>query len=434
MKPEISYLITLADSLSDRGTFYRRCLLGIIPVKILSGLQNKSPLGRFANSYVWDDYVAAMMANKLLIKELKETRHWDSADIADAVAHHSLHVGPRYTLNDDRAVHFGNKKIMRNYNEAGLTAHNYHWIPSSNLKLSFRRNLVATLNSMRQRLLNDDETYAITDDQKKRTLIIEWTGANDLLVANASPSMEAVDKAIAARMENIRQLIAHGYRHFMLFNVPNFLLTPRYRNKSEQERKLVNDCCIYFNKKLTEACTLLTSEMKTKYSDCSILEFDVNDILTQGYKNPEAYGLDATKVGEPYIKSSDFDIKKTSSKAHVFWDSLHFTSYIHFLVGEKVYSTIEKHFSFCESSGSKEESQSLPVKNQTMTTRQWVGGGLLATSAAVVGLNQLGVPSKTIAAGVGLAAFGLFATKAIERLMPKVQKDKALIPCKAMEL
>lgn len=426
MKPEISYVITLGDSLSDRGTFYRRYLFGIIPLKNLSGLQNKSPLGRFANSYVWDDYVSAMMANKLLIRELKEKHRWDSSDIADAVLHRSPHLGPRYTLTNDRAVHFGNRKIMRNYNEAGLTSHNYHGIPSSNLKLSFRRNLVATLHTMRQRLLNDDEAHAITADQKKRTLIIEWTGANDLLVANEFPSRGAVDKAIEARMENMRHLIASGYRHFMILNVPNFLLTPRYRNKSEAERALVNDCCIYFNKKLTEACVLLASE----YPDCSIREFDVNDILTLGYKNPEAYGLEASKVSEAYIKSSDFDIKKSSAKGYVFWDSLHFTSYIHTLVGERVYAMIEKHFSFCETPIPKEENLSLPTKQTTVTTPLWIGGGLLATSAVAVGLHKLGVSPKVIAAGAGLAAFGLFATKAFERVMPTSQKDTA--PSKAM--
>lgn len=418
MKPEISYLITLGDSLSDRGTFYHRHLMGIIPLNRLSGLHKKSPLGRFADGYVWGDFVSAMMANKSQIRALKETRHWDSTDIADAVLHNSPHVKPKYSLSNDRAVHYGNRMIMRNYNEAGLTAHNYHWTPSLSLKLSFRRNLVSTLNIMRQRLLDDDQAYAITDEQKKRTLIIEWTGANDLLVANTHPSREAVDKAIEARMQNMRQLIASGYRHFMIFNVPNFLLTPRYRHKSEQERALVNDCCTYFNEKLTEACSMLASENPT----CSIHEFDVNDILTQGYKHPEDYHLNAETVGEAYIKSSDF-VNKKSAKGYVFWDSLHFTSYIHSMVGEKVYSTIEKHFSFCESFKSTEETQQRVIEKPSTHMKSWVAGGLLATSAMAIGLHKGGVPSKAIAAGVGLAAFGLFAAKGIQRLMPSAPKE-----------
>lgn len=417
MKPEISYVITLGDSLSDRGTFYHRQVMGFIPLNRLSGLHKKSPLGRFTDGYVWGDYVSAMMVNKSQIKALKETRNWDSTDIADAVLHGSPHVKPHYTLSNHRAVHYRNKMIMRNYNEAGLTSHDYHWTPSSSLKLSFRRNLVSTLNIMRQRLLDDDEAHAITDDQKKRTLIIEWTGANDLLVANQQPSREAVDKAIEARMHNIQQLIEAGYRHFMIFNIPNFLLTPRYRDKNEQERALVNDCCTYFNRQLSEACSRLASE----HPECSMHEFDVNELLTRGYEHPEEFRLDAEKVRESYLRSSDF-MNKKSPKGFVFWDSLHFTSYVHRLLGVKVYSTIEKHFSFCETIETKEE-RAQPITPKTSTYMQpWFAKGMIATSAMAIGLHKLGVPTKAIAAGVGLAAFGLFASKNISRFMPLAAK------------
>ncbi len=72
MKPtKISFVISMGDSLSDRGTFYNhRNLLGCVPVRTL--LQHTPPYGRFTNGFVWGDYIGAMIANELLIRELKE--------------------------------------------------------------------------------------------------------------------------------------------------------------------------------------------------------------------------------------------------------------------------------------------------------------------------------------------------------------------------
>ena len=98
MKPRtISYLITMGDSLSDRGTFYQRYLFGLIPVKMLSSSPKGSSAGRFTNGFVWSDHVSAMIANEFVIKELKAEYHLDSADIADGIINKSSRV--KHSLN-----------------------------------------------------------------------------------------------------------------------------------------------------------------------------------------------------------------------------------------------------------------------------------------------------------------------------------------------
>lgn len=96
-KTVITDVITEGDSLSDRGTMYRRWLLWFIPMKWLSGLSGRSPLGRFTNAHTWDDHLSAMFANEFTIQEAKRTGfknrpYLDSADVADAVLSHDLRI------------------------------------------------------------------------------------------------------------------------------------------------------------------------------------------------------------------------------------------------------------------------------------------------------------------------------------------------------
>lgn len=405
MKPSKSrFILTIGDSLSDRGTFYNRYLLGLYPMKKLGGLQDKSPYGRYTNGFVWSDYLSAMIANEFIIKDLKEKHHMDTTDIADAVINQSLpkEYSPKtaYTLNNDKAVTYQGHNILRSYNEAGLTAHDYHWIPSTNAKLFLRRNLVSTLGHMRKKLIEDDIKQAVTAEQKAQTLVLDWSGANDLLVANERPTHDIVDKAIQARIKNIEELIKQGYRKFVLFNLPDLFLTPRYKKRSEEELNNAHECSVYFNLKLTEVCQKLAELHK---EDCSIEEFNVNELFVEGAEHPEKYGLDPAKTNMPYIKSKHYETKEP--KGYTFWDDLHFTAHIHALMGERFFNKIAQDFDFTPPEHATKQPKT------TFSNGQLVAG-VLGTAAAVVGLNQLGVSTKTTAAvGIGLITLGMFAPR-----------------------
>ena len=66
---------------------------------------------------------------------------------------------------------------------------------------------------------------------KIKTLVIEWSGANDLITVNLHPNIKTAQRAVNARIENIEKLIEQGYQHFVLINLSDLSLTPRYQNK-----------------------------------------------------------------------------------------------------------------------------------------------------------------------------------------------------------
>ena len=128
---------------------------------------------------------------------------------------------------------------------------------------------------MRDQLLNYDKQHHISNEQKAETLIMEWSGANDLVTVNAEPSIAEADRAIAARIDNVKKLIAAGYRNFVLFNLPNLSLTPRYQALSKEAQDNAKKCTDYFNEQLKKACEQLNED----YPHCSIDPFDINTIM-----------------------------------------------------------------------------------------------------------------------------------------------------------
>ncbi len=430
MKPcKISYFVTMGDSLSDRGTFYHRYLFGFIPLKRLSHLHEASPKGRFTNGFVWSDHVCAMLANESIIDELMKKRHLDSTDIADGIINHDPYiehlVRQSYTLSDHQSIAYQGQDYVRNYNEAGTTAHDYHWTSGKNASQLLCRNLVSTLSDMRHKLLKHDETHQISGKQKAETLVIEWTGSNDFLLVDERPSKIQADKAIANRVENIKQLMQHGYRHFALLDLPDISLTPRYQQMSEEERINAHRCSIYFNKKLAEACKKIDCD----YPDCSIEVFDVNTTFTNIVRDPEKYGFDSAKTKSPYIYSEDFK-KDTSNKQMLpsakkamFWDDLHPTAMLHALIGEGFYKKFHEKYYFAAAkkqikhpteTHTLEDAHTFHASKENHTRHPLLFKGLAAT-ATLFGLykasTSYGFSVPTSAATAGLITLGLFAAR-----------------------
>ena len=274
---------------------------------------------------------------------------------------------------------------------------------------------------MRQELIAYDEANHLSENQKEQTLIGEWSGANDLIFVNDRPSKPSADRAVQARVENLQKLMQHGYRHFVLFNLPDLALTPRYQNMSDSERENAHECSSYFNDKLAASC----KEMAGTHPDCSIDEFDVFETFTQGYQNPTKYGFDANKIRTPYTQSIDFKSEKTkkntisSAKGYMFYDDLHPTAYLHALIGERVYNKLRQKFDFCPPNCGDENTH-LPQESKTASAVKLLVGGI-ATAAAVIGLRKvssmLGISAQAATIGLGLATLGFFSKKPIENLM-----------------
>lgn len=348
---KIKNLIIMGDSLSDRGTLNKELLFGCIPMSYLSGLSDYSPKGRFTNGLLWSDRVVTEMANKFTIKRLKKKWGLDNTDISDAIINGDYRVMKMikegYSLGDDRFVYYNGKLWVRSYCVGGLTAHDYSWNLSTSIIRFFTRLIVSKLAHIRDELLNYDKKHNISYAQKSETLIIEWSGANDLITVNARPSLVEADKAVAARVNNVKKLIASGYRHFILFNLPNLALTPRYQALSKEEQDNAKKCTDYFNAQLLKACAQLNQE----HPHCSIAPFDINTMFEHIYNHPQQYSFEKEKLKTPYNTSKDFDDPDdgiSPSTGYMFYDDVHPTADMHALLAAYFYDQLEKRYEFLE--------------------------------------------------------------------------------------
>lgn len=338
-KPICDHIIFMGDSLSDRGTMNKRTLFGCIPMSVLSGLHNTSPQGRFTNGLAWSDHLAAVIANRLLLKQLADKWGMCDEDISEAIITGRRdilkYINRLYTLDDDKHVRYQNKIWLRSYCEGGLSAHNYQWVPTINPVTLFSRAILSNLAQKRNLLLQDDLRYfkeakahTCQEMSKKSTLVIEWSGANDLITVNERPSVEIAEKAIKDRIQNISILLAHGYRHFILFNMPDLSLTPRYQAKSVEERVNASLCCEHYN------CTLQAAVAKFQQAqpECKIEIYNVYEQFSQVYQHPEKYQFERDKLTTPYTKSKDFIAPHdgiSPSQGYMFYDDVHPTADFH---------------------------------------------------------------------------------------------------------
>lgn len=373
----ISHIVMMGDSLSDRGTLNNRYLLGFIPMRWLSGLAGKSPNGRFTNGYTWSDALSAKIISQFIIEDFTQqtrtkkeqyqdstdvadqvinkrkpknkTVQWDLTDAADAVIasdsriYNKINFG--YRLNDNLRIQYQGLDFVRNYMEGGLTAYDYSWMPSKSLSRFFSRLILSTLKEQRQKLFNDDQQRAISRKQKAETLVIEWSGANDLITVNEKPSKSEVDKAIQARIHNAIQLIKNGYRHITLLNLPNLALSPRYQRKSAEDRAEAAYYSAYFNQQLK----IQSQRLQEDYPYCSIQIFNVHTLFEKLYHNPEKYGFESSKMSVPYVDSADFYIHPNGtspSVGYMFFDDVHPSADVHTNLAARLYEKYTKNYLF----------------------------------------------------------------------------------------
>lgn len=350
MPKTIEHFVMMGDSLSDRGTMAHRKLFGLIPMNGLSGLKSKSPKGRFTNGYTWDDELGALVSEEAIIKTL-EQKGKSAIDIADDIIDHDPLVEHAlqqdFNLDSDRSVDFQHQDFMRNYDEGGLTAYDYHQRVTDRLSYLGTEKILSRLDQKRELLLQDDKARNLSQEHKEKTLIVEWSGANDLLTVNVKPTKEEADKAVEARIRNVEILINNGYCNFALFNLPDLSLTPRFQSKTktEAERENAQEVSLYFNQKLAEA----VKELGNKHRYCSMDVFDINRIFTDAYNNPEKYGFEVEKIHTPYTQSPDFkllDNGTSPSTGYMFWDDVHPTADMHAILGNKFYLQYSLEYKF----------------------------------------------------------------------------------------
>lgn len=346
----IRYIIVMGDSLSDRGTFARRSILfGLIPKDWLVDM-SKFPHGRFTNGYNWDDLICELLVSRFLVKDLEGKTHLEATEIADELETNDPRikhwVAEEDTLDNDREVDSEGERFARTYCEGGLTAHDYSGWWTWSISLFTARKMVATLKQKLDLLLADDSKLAVTAKEKAESLIIECSGGNDLITVNKAPTKEEADRAVTARMENLKRLYANGYRNFAIMNLPNLACAPRFSTRSEEERASIESVCEYFNQQLAEQCQALQKD--PAYKGLYIMLSDSFTHSTDIYNHPEKYGFDPAKRNLPYNDSPEFKRvgDTTPAKGFMYSDDIHPSAELHAVLAKLLLKDLEKHFDF----------------------------------------------------------------------------------------
>ncbi|KTD10632.1 lipolytic enzyme, GDSL family [Legionella gratiana] len=278
-----------------------------------------------------------------------------SDDVSDQVItdpRYSKYIQEYYSLDDGRTAQYNGQTFFKNYSQGGATSYDYSWkglflsllSPFTSIKLFFTRLIVSNLSKQVDQFLADIEKQEDYED-KEKTLITVFSGANDLITVNSEPTKEAADLAVQSNIDNIEKLIQQGYKNIVLCNLPDLSLTPRFQGTSKEGQ--AHEITAYFNTQLEEKY----KELQDKYPSCSIDFFNINSVFTKIYTdvrdNPQseyAQYFDRKKLKEAYKDSADYTMtpERTSpGSKHMFWDDVHPTATMHALLMSEFYKSKE---------------------------------------------------------------------------------------------
>lgn len=337
-KKTIRNLLVIGDSQSDRGLFFSGERIGTLFVLLLRTFY-RSPKNRFTNGLNWVDHLAANFLNQFTINDLYNNESLRSDDIEDAIIAKDLRIRNkigRFDFDDTKMISYQSEDFLRCYAEGGLTNHNYAYSLFS--KAVTTRKIVPHLSDKIKQIKQDDKDRSLL--QKKETLIIIWSGTNDIGLVNDSFDQFYKDKiylSIKSLEENMDELIQSGYCHFLLFNTPDGTLSPRFKQFTKEELTSLKQTLDYFNAKLQK----LVMRMRLYYPECTFNIFDINAKFINLFSNTDAYGLDNCKKNTCYVKSPDYKPvtifgKPQPAPGYFFWDEVHPTTYVHHLIANMV--------------------------------------------------------------------------------------------------
>lgn len=317
MRVNISNMVVMGDSLSDRGDMADDKLFGVIPMDTVTGLADKSPDGRFTNGLVWTDFLGLHFA---------KANRFQSVDLSN----------PAYIQTET-----GNT-LIRTACKGGATASDWFTRLTPNPVRLGTQAILSRLEDLRRQIFEDDDAICVSQKEKSETLVIEWSGANDLITVNDEPTIENAQQAVEARIHNIREMMKKGYQHFCLLNLPDLSLTPRYQRKDSKTQERVRAVCEFFNEKLSQ-------ELKTLQSKCPACSFnlhDANRTFVAGYQDPAQFGLDPARKAAFFTESDDFNNTKDKRKAqgYMFWDDVHPTQRVHEELAKQLYLALDEKY------------------------------------------------------------------------------------------
>lgn len=157
-------------------------------------------------------------------------------------------------------------------------------------------------------------------------LYVVWAGANDFDPAAANPATLAV-QAVADNLQSIAALYQFGARSFLVPNLPDLSLTPRYLAQQTSDPTAVANART-FSDTFAAATTLALSQASSALGGATFYTTPVLQLSRAVFANPEPLGF--TNVSDACL---DNGVVCASPDTYLSWDGWHPTAHAHELLG-----------------------------------------------------------------------------------------------------
>lgn len=282
--PTISNIYVFGDSLSDPGNVFSASVLaagtGLPPPPYFEG--------RFANGYIWVDYLAEQLGFQLSpIAQLQGQR------TAVSFAYGGATSGVENVIN---------------------TA-----LPG----------LLQEIEQFKQ--------FITPESTNPQTLYTLWIGANDYLPESLPDSLDRINPQQPTQpIQNIdaavRSLYTLGARHFLIANLPALGETPSARNLGQETARLLNQLTQQHNQALGQQLQVLQKALP----DLDLTQLNVEQLFAQARKGQ----LTFTNVTTPCFDRTTGSVCANPDQ-YLFWDALHPTTAAHRVLANLAVQTLQ---------------------------------------------------------------------------------------------
>jgi outer membrane lipase/esterase len=187
----------------------------------------------------------------------------------------------------------------------------------------------------------------VNDQAPGEALYIIWIGSNDVADALFAPNpADILGASLLNTFAQIQRLYAHGARHFLILNMPNFALTPRvldivsnYDPITQQFLlQSISMASVGYNQVLAGNLAYMQSVIP----DMDVISLDAFSVLNDVAANPQLYGLEI--VDEACITPDTQGQAYCSNRGrYLFWDAQHPTKEGHSIIAEQAIMVIASH-------------------------------------------------------------------------------------------
>lgn len=335
----IQNMLIIGDSFTDIGQMYQRYLFNVIPMRWLAGLTLGTKKQRFCDNRNWLDYFLEKFNTKLPTPGITGQQH---NTLVRIYAEGGLY--DTYNPNKNKknqGYNFRNflVKIMV------LLKKIFQFIAS--VRFIVTKKILTSLHTIVNEIKNYDNINKLSLLEKQNTLVLVWTGANDMLTINDEPTDLVIRNAINSKQHELERLIKLGYKNFYLFSVADPSETPKCSKLSREKKTFINEQIIKYNKLLREIPHKI--KYKNKDKQLNFQFFDVKHCVEKIFIDWDRKNIES-KCHEDIMQKclKNHLGKKTESKCskkHKYWDEVHPVSKVHKKLSTILYKDFNKKFS-----------------------------------------------------------------------------------------